>query len=180
VREVRSGRTDQVIERRQRLVEDGGQAHEVHPHMVTTDTLRRTDGPRPRLRRTSAPVVSDVPRAGTQPPLRTDAHRHSRPEWSTNWRHDRRYDWRDWRNHHHSWFHLGFYYDPFGWGYQPYSIGWRLWPSYYRSSYWIYDPWQYRLPYAHLGTRWIRYYDDAILVDTFTGEVLDVIYDFFW
>jgi len=26
----------------------------------------------------------------------------------------------------------------------------------------------------------VRYYDDVILVDVYTGEVLDVIYDFFW
>jgi len=28
--------------------------------------------------------------------------------------------------------------------------------------------------------RWIRYYDDALLVDTWNGEVVDVIYNFFW
>ena len=72
------------------------------------------------------------------------------------------------------------YYDPFGWGYQPYSIGWRMWPSYYRSNYWLNDPGQYRLPYAPPGTRWIRYYDDAILIDMWSGQVVDVIYNFFW
>jgi hypothetical protein len=36
------------------------------------------------------------------------------------------------------------------------------------------------LPYAPAGTVWVRYYNDAVLVDTFTGEVLDVVYDFFW
>ena len=91
-----------------------------------------------------------------------------------------KYDWQDHRRRHRSLFHLGFYYDPFGWGYRPYQIGWRLWPSYYSSNYWINDPWQYRLPYAPPGYRWIRYYDDAILVDTWTGEVVDVIYNFFW
>ena len=28
--------------------------------------------------------------------------------------------------------------------------------------------------------RWVRYYDDALLVDIYSGEVVDVIYDFFW
>ena len=28
--------------------------------------------------------------------------------------------------------------------------------------------------------RWIRYYDDALLVDTYSGEVVDVIHRFFW
>lgn len=131
--------------------------------------------------RTRSPMVGDFPRQGTQPPMRTDNHwRSNHTQWSTDWRHDRRYDWRDWRRHHRSSFHFGFYYDPFGWGYQPFSIGSRLWPNYYSSNYWLSDPWQYRLPYAPPGTRWIRYYNDALLVDVYTGEVIDAIQGFFW
>ena len=131
--------------------------------------------------RTRVPVVSRVPREGTQPPLRAERRRTDQVRWSSShWRKDRRYNWQDWRRRHRSHFHLGFYFDPFGWGYQRYSIGWRLWPSYYSSRYWLNDPWSYRLPYAPPGYRWIRYYDDALLVDTWTGEVVDVIYNFFW
>ena len=61
-----------------------------------------------------------------------------------------------------------------------YGVGWRLWPSYYRNSFWLNDPWQYRLPPAYGPFRWIRYYDDALLVNIYTGEVVDVVYDFFW
>jgi len=141
--------------------------------------LRQSDRPLPRVLRTRTPVVSDVPRPGTQPPLRVEQN-HSPIQWSSNWRHNDKYDWYNWRRKHRSIFHLGFYYDPFGWGYNPFQIGWRMWPSYYRSSFWINDPWYYRLPYAPPGTRWIRYYDDAILVDTWSGQVIDVIYNFFW
>ena len=133
-----------------------------------------------------APIISRTPREGTQPPLRamadrsgTTAHRW-RGDWRHDWRSDRRYDWRDHRRRHRSLFHFGFYSDPFGWGYRPYSIGWRLWPSYYRSSFWLNNPWSYRLPHAPPGYRWIRYYDDALLVDTWDGTVVDVIRDFFW
>jgi len=127
------------------------------------------------------PVVSNVPRPGTQPPLRVDNRRpSSAPRWSTNWRHNGKYDWNNYRHRHRSLFHLGFYYDPFGWGYQPYQIGWRLWPSYYSNRYWINDPWQYRLPYAPPGYQWVRYWNDAVLVDTWSGEVVDVLYNFFW
>ena len=129
--------------------------------------------------RRPAPVVSNVPRPGTQPPVRVEQN-HAPIQWSSNWRNNSRYDWQNHRRHHRSIFHLGFYYDPFGWGYNPFSIGWRMWPSYYSSRYWINDPWYYRLPYAPPGTRWIRYYDDAILVDLWSGQVVDVIYDFFW
>jgi hypothetical protein len=129
---------------------------------------------------TRAPVVSHVPRPGTQPPAPAVSRPIAQPSWSTNWRHNSKYDWQNHRRHHRSLFHFGFYYDPFGWGYSPFQIGWRMWPSYYSSSFWLNNPWQYRLPYAPPGTRWIRYYDDAILVDTWSGQVVDVIYNFFW
>jgi Ni/Co efflux regulator RcnB len=142
--------------------------------------LRQSTRPLPPVMRTRTPVVSKVPREGTQPPPRVDNRRSSTPTWSTNWRHNNKYDWHDWRKRHRSRFHLGFYYDPFGWGYSPYQIGWRLWPSYYSSRYWISDPWEYRLPYAPPGYRWIRYWNDAVLVDTWSGQVVDVIHNFFW
>ena len=126
------------------------------------------------------PVVSNVPRPGTQPPLRVENRRSPEVQWSTSWRNNSRYDWRNYRHHHRSRFHLGFYIDPYGWGYQPFSIGWRLWPSYYSRNYWINDPWMYRLPYAPPGYVWVRYWDDALLVDTWSGQVVDVIPDFFW
>ena len=150
---------------------------------VTDESLRRSDRPLPGVMRARdrSQMVGDVPRRGTQPQMRWDNnHRRDRVSWNTNWRNDGRYDWRDWRHRHRSIFHLGFYYDPFGWGYQPFDIGWRLYPNYYSSNYWINDPWEYRLPYAPPGTRWIRYYNDALLVDTYTGEVVDVIRGFFW
>jgi hypothetical protein len=105
-------------------------------------------------------------------------NRHS--NWRTDWRRDHRYDWHNYRNQHRSIFRLGAYFDPFGWGYQRYNIGWRLWPSYYSSNYWLNDPYMYRLPYAPFPYKWVRYYDDALLVDTYTGQVVDVMYDFFW
>jgi len=146
-----------------------------------TPTLRQSDRQRPSVFRNRVPIVSNTPHEGTQPPLRAEVRRTPKINWSAhNWRNDKKYDWKDWRKRHRSHFHLGFYYDPFGWNYRPYQIGWRLWPSYYNSRYWLNDPWQYRLPYAPPGYRWIRYYDDAILVDTWSGQVVDVIYNFFW
>ena len=136
-----------------------------------------------RSARTRTPRAGGQQRAASRhaaAAARRKSARVAAPQWSTNWRNNSQYDWQNHRRHHRSWFHLGFYYDPFGWGYNPYQIGWRLWPSYYSSNYWINDPWQYRLPYAPPGTRWVRYYDDAILVDMWSGQVVDVIYNFFW
>lgn len=143
--------------------------------------LRQSNRALPNVMRTRNPlVVSNTPRPGTQPPLRTENRRTPEIRWATNWRNNDRYDWRNYRHHHRSHFHLGFYFDPFGWGYSPFEIGWRLWPAYYGSRYWIDDPWSYRLPYAPPGYRWIRYWNDALLVDLWTGEVVDVIPNFFW
>ena len=134
----------------------------------------------PNMRGRGPLVVSSVPREGTQPPPRTDRRNWSASNWNRDWRGDDRYDWRDWRQSHRTIFHIGIYYDPFGWGYRPYEIGWRLWPNYYSQQYWINDPWMYRLPYAPPGLVWVRYWNDALLVDPYSGEVVDVIHDFFW
>ena len=48
------------------------------------------------------------------------------------------------------------------------------------DRYWIQDPWQYRLPQVYGPYRWVRYYDDVLLVDIYSGEVVDVIHNFFW
>ena len=144
--------------------------------------LRQSNRPTPNVMRSRTPlVVSNTPRPGTQPPLRADNYRRGgNVHWDTNWRHNGRYDWHNYRHHHRSLFHLGFYYDPYGWDYSPFQIGWRLWPNYYSSNYWINDPWTYRLPYAPPGYVWVRYWNDAMLVDTWTGTVVDVIPAFFW
>jgi len=139
--------------------------------------------PLPRILTPTERRVSRTPVFGTEPPepraARTLQANPSR-RWDHNWRHDRRYDWSDWRRRHRSRFHFGFYYDPFGWDYFRYGIGWRLWPSYYGSSFWLNDPSYYRLPRAYGPYRWIRYHNDALLVNIYTGSVVDVIYDFFW
>jgi Ni/Co efflux regulator RcnB len=152
----------------------------VRGQRVEGGDFRQSDRALPNVMRSRNPlVVSNVPRQGTQPPLRLDGGRHHSVNWSTNWRNDRRYDWRDRRRHHRSQFHLGLFIDPFGWDYQPFSIGYRMWPAYYGNQYWI-DPAEYGLPYPPPGAVWVRYWNDAILVDTYTGTVIDEIPNFFW
>ena len=102
--------------------------------------------------------------------------------WDNGWRQDRRYDWYSYRSHYGDRYRLGRYYAPRGWsyGYSRYSIGIFLNSLLYDQSYWIDDPWSYRLPPAYGTLRWVRYYDDALLVDIRDGYVVDVIHDFFW
>jgi hypothetical protein len=128
--------------------------------------------------------ISRTPQFGTEPPPPATTFNRGgdtdHRRWRSDWRRDHRYDWRDWRRRHRSNFHIGVYLDPFGWDYARYGIGWRLWPSYYSSRFWLNDTWQYRLPPAYGPYRWVRYYDDALLVNIYTGEVVDVEYNFFW
>ena len=108
-----------------------------------------------------------------------DHSRYSGGTWSRDWRSDRRYDWRRYRDSHRSTFRLGLYIDPFGYNYRSYGIGYRLPQVYFGQQYWF-DPAIYGLPYPPPGTRWVRYWNDALLVDMYTGEVVDVIQGFFW
>ena len=66
------------------------------------------------------------------------------------------------------------------WSYRRISVGFTLGSLFYGSRYWINDPWRYRLPEVYGPYRWVRYYDDVLLVDMYSGQVVDVIYDFFW
>ena len=111
---------------------------------------------------------------------RTDYRNGNYTRWTNNWRNDRRYDWNSYRNYHRSIFSIGFYSDPFGWNYRPWSIGSYMYPSYYDQNFWLDDPWQYRLPPAYGPYRWVRYWDDALMVNIYTGQVVDVIHNFFW
>jgi hypothetical protein len=135
-----------------------------------------------RERRDEREIRRDRNGAFTGVPSRT-VERHVRTpdrRWSSDWRRDHRYDWRNYRNSHRSIFRLGRYYDPYGWGYRRFSIGFNIGSSYYGSNYWLDDPWMYRLPPAYGPYRWVRYYDDALLVNIYTGQVVDVLYNFFW
>lgn len=102
--------------------------------------------------------------------------------WNQGWRQDRRYDWNSYRNRYGNQYRLGRYYAPRGWdyGYRRFSVGIVLSSLLYSNSYWLNDPYAYRLPPAYGTLRWIRYYDDALLVDIRDGYVVDVIHDFFW
>ena len=127
-------------------------------------------------------------RSGYRDGVRTDNYRDCQRRysgdyrrWSNDWRRDNRYNWYQYRSSNRNLYRLGRYYAPYSnYRYSRLSIGFRLGSVFFGSRYWINDPWQYRLPEAYGPYRWVRYYDDALLVDIYSGEVVDVIYDFFW
>ncbi len=115
---------------------------------------------------------------------RTDWGRNDwgRNNWDRGWRNDRRYDWARERAANRGVFRLPRYYAPSGWGYgyRRFSIGISLAPLLFSQSYWIDDPFVYRLPEAYGPYRWVRYYDDALLVDVRSGLVVDAVYGIFY
>jgi hypothetical protein len=101
--------------------------------------------------------------------------------WTKYWRNDNRYNWRGYREQNRNYYRPGRYFAPYrGRNYSRISVGFSLGSGYYGSRYWINDPWRYRLPAAYGSYRWVRYYDDVLLVDLRNGRVVDVIRSFFW
>jgi len=126
----------------------------------------------------SQPPLSE--QGGSRPRKTTQSHAQNRnASWNKAWRNDARYDWHRYREHHRSVFRLRAYVDPFGFGYRSFNVGYTLGPAYYGQQYWI-DPSIYSLPYPPPGTQWVRYWNDALLVDIYSGQVVDVVHNFFW
>jgi len=113
---------------------------------------------------------------------RANNNRGNNSAWSRNWRGDSRYNWRDRRAHDRNRYRLPRYYAPRGYsyGYNRFSIGFTLGSLLFSQQYWLNDPFYYGLPPAYGEYRWVRYYNDALLVDIRTGMVVDVEYDIFW
>lgn len=102
--------------------------------------------------------------------------------WNRDWRRDNRYNYNDYRRQNNSAYRLPRYYAPSGWGYgyRRFGIGFRLNSILFAQDYWIDDADDYRLPPAYGPYRWVRYYNDALLVDVRTGNVVDTVYGIFW
>lgn len=93
-------------------------------------------------------------------------------------RQEYREDWRDYRDHNRTVYARGNWRAPFA--YQRFREGSMLRPQYYGSRYYIVNPGRYRLPAAVGPNRWVRHYDDALLVNVRTGRVVRVINGFYW
>lgn len=93
-------------------------------------------------------------------------------------RQESREDWRDYRKSHRDVYRGGNWRAPFR--YSQLNVGAQLRPSYYNSRYYISDPYRYRLPRAGANMRWVRHYNDVLLVNVRTGRVMQVHRGFFW
>ena len=123
----------------------------------------------------------DAYRDGNRQDRYRNGYNQAHRDWNRGWRNDNRYNWSGYRSHNRNHYRLGRYYSPYNsWSYRRLSVGFFLDDLFYSNRYWINDPWSYRLPDAYGPYRWVRYYDDALLVNIYTGEVVDVINDMFW
>jgi Ni/Co efflux regulator RcnB len=81
---------------------------------------------------------------------------------------------------HHFHYRGGEYRWPGGYHYQRWSYG-QTFPSiFWAQDYWIDDYADYGLAYPPDGAVWVRYGNDAVLVDRDSGEILEVVYDQFY
>jgi Ni/Co efflux regulator RcnB len=77
-------------------------------------------------------------------------------------------------------FRAGRYSAPRGYHYRRWSYGERLPFLYLARSFWLMNAIVYGLPPAPPGMIWVRYGPDALLVDRYTGEIVQVRYNVFY
>jgi Ni/Co efflux regulator RcnB len=76
-------------------------------------------------------------------------------------------------------FHIGPYHPPRGWNGQRWVYGQILPRGFWAAPYILADYWLFSLEVPPVGCEWVRSGDDALLVDTNTGEILQVEYGVF-
>jgi Ni/Co efflux regulator RcnB len=76
-------------------------------------------------------------------------------------------------------FTIGPYHRPAGWVARRWAFGQILPRAYFGASYLIADYWLFALEVPPAGYEWVRDDTDALLVNTDTGEILQVEYDVF-
>ena len=105
---------------------------------------------------------------GRRPPQWQQYRRDFDPyPYSGNWRATHRYHWRP-------------YVAPRGWYYRSWVYGEYLPLLFWVRDYWIIDYWQFGLIDPPYGFVWVRYGDDAMLVDVESGFILRVVYGVFY
>jgi Ni/Co efflux regulator RcnB len=77
-------------------------------------------------------------------------------------------------------FHHGSYNRPQGWYAHRWNTGEYLPALFFAQNYWIDDYQSFGLDDAPDGATWVRYGNDALLVDEDSGEVIQVVYGVFY
>ena len=77
-------------------------------------------------------------------------------------------------------FHAGPYRAPPGWRYRRWVFGERLPAIYFARGFWITDFLAFGLFAPPDGLVWVRFGPDALLIDEYTGEIIQVDYGVFF
>lgn len=77
-------------------------------------------------------------------------------------------------------YRIGFWHAPFGFHYRRFGIGERIPGVLLVPAFFLVNYYDYGLDEPDDGYVWVRDGDDAVLVDRYTGEVVEVEYDVFY
>ena len=96
-----------------------------------------------------------------------------------------RRDFRNYRNYHQNFraerrFRIAPYRRPPGFYSHRWSWGEFLPAPFWVRDYWLIDYFAYGLPPPPFGAIWVRVGDDALLIDRYTGEIIEVDYEVFY
>jgi Ni/Co efflux regulator RcnB len=106
-------------------------------------------------------------------------NRNDRREWRQDNRNDRREDWQRWRESNRNDYRRGNWNAPFR--YRSFNTGVTVPRNYWGSRYYVNNWSNYRLPRpAYNYYRYIRHYDDLLLINTRNGRVVRVYRSFYW
>jgi len=96
-----------------------------------------------------------------------------------------RRDFSNYRNYHQNFrasqrFRAPAYRRPPGYFARRWSWGQTLPVAFWARDYWLTDFYAYDLPPPPYGATWVRVGDDALLIDQYTGEIIEVDYGIFY
>ena len=77
-------------------------------------------------------------------------------------------------------FHYGVYHRPQGWYAHRWTYGERLPSAFFVRDYWVTDYVSFGLDEPPQGYVWVRYGNDALLIDQYTGQIAEVEYGVFY
>ena len=77
-------------------------------------------------------------------------------------------------------FRFGGYERPRGWYPRRWTFGEFLPQLFWSQNYWLNDFSDFGLPYPPPGCVWVRDGDDALLIDRYSGEIVQVVYGLFY
>ncbi len=109
-----------------------------------------------------------------------NGNRGNRGSWNGNQWRSNRGQWTGRNVWAHNRFNVGRYRAPYGYNYRRWSYGEFLPFEFFGQQFWLNDYSNYDLPYPPPGCEWVRYGSDALLVDSYSGEILQVVYGIFY